>query len=178
MRISDYFNQILDSDPSDWHAISCGGAYSGPSYRYALENLTTYSAGIATTSIVANSHNMVAAFTQNISITIAWGLTSNEEFQEDWANGFPDPHASSSHVDFFFHGALVCRQLYVTVDGGRVSLPVPERGENKELTVPAGYLKLVRLLNALEGPYADEYDEYLRRAQITVVNEPWPRFST
>jgi hypothetical protein len=89
-----------------------------------------------------------------------------------WANQFPDPHATSSYVDFFYNGALIHRELYVTVDGGRVSLPLPER-RGERLVTPIGYARLCRLLVSFETN-ANEFDRYIARAGIQVVDEPWP----
>ncbi|WP_437286640.1 hypothetical protein [Sorangium sp. So ce406] len=175
MNISSFVAQIVNSSAVNWHVISCWGSGSGPSYRYELQTSTTYSSGAPTTSIDVVSHSLVATFKNDIAITIGWGLRSLDDFQEDWANGFPDPHASSSFVDMFYNGTLIYRELYVTVDGGRVALPVPEPRDGR-LVVPSAYVRLVRLLNSLEAAYASEFDSYFQRAGMTEVDEPWPQF--
>jgi hypothetical protein len=119
------------------------------------------------------SHSQTASFRQNLSLTLAWGLVANEDFREAWANGFPDPHASSSYVDFFYNGSLVYREVYVTVDGGRVSLPLPEERDGK-LFAARAYSRLCKLLMSFESGYLEKFDDSLTRAGIVLVDEPWP----
>ena len=119
-----------------------------------------------------DSHGMSAALRADLAVTLAWGLKSNEDFHEEWANQFSDPHATSSYVDLFYNGALIHRELYVTVDGGRASLPLPER-RGERLVAPIGYAHLCRLLVSFETN-ADDFDHYMTRAGISVVDEPWP----
>lgn len=46
--------------------------------------------------------------------------------EEDQTNVFPDKTATSNFVDFFYSGVLFYRDIYVSVDGGRCSLPLPK----------------------------------------------------
>ena len=59
-------------------------------------------------------------------------------------------------MDVFFCGALVWRDVYVVVDGGRGNLPIPSDRDGIQ-TVTYDEDRLMRLLNALDGPsrYAD-----------------------
>ena len=92
---------------------------------------------------------------------------------------------SSSYVDVFYNNALVFRDLYVTVDGGRVSLPLPKRkldessseGKIVALEVPEGYHDFIRLVESLEGS-ADRFEEYFVRAGMTIVEKLWPEFGS
>lgn len=172
MKFSDYVSEVLQSEKEDWNVIPCWGSGTGPSYRDKFE-ISTRIGPARSWELEVLSHSHTAALKDNLAITIAWGLSANEDFQEPWANGFADPHATSSHVDFFYHGALVYRELYVTVDGGRVSLPLPEQ-RSGQLVVAENYAKVVALLNSLEGPYADEFERYMTEAGIVRANEVWP----
>src|SRR5258706_10531254 len=117
----------------------------------------------------------------DISITLAFGLEALADFKEEWANKFPDPHASSSYVDVFYNSALVYRDIYVSVDGGRAKLPLPNRKFDKStdkviaLEVPKGRHDFIRLINSLGGAIS-QFDEYFARADFKIVDEPWPEF--
>jgi hypothetical protein len=159
MTLAELFTKILSSNPGDWNVIPCAGGGSGPSYgskftfaderdgqRFVLDE---------------DSHSSVAAFRPDLSITMAWGLSHSDDFEEPWANGFPDKRASSSFFDVFYNNALVYRGVYVMVDGGRAKLPLPK--SRADLVVPVRYSFLVRLLDQLDG-YSTDYTDYFRRA--------------
>lgn len=109
---------------------------------------------------------------------MAWGYDQNENFQQPWANKFPDSHASSSFLDIFYNGALVFRTTYVIVDGGRTYLPVPNGVWDEQKKSVVGYevprrrFNLIRLLDSLEK--ISSFDEDFGYAEFTVVDEPWP----
>lgn len=50
----------------------------------------------------------------------------NDDFQEPWANGFPDPKARSYWAEITYDRAMLDRIVLVSVDGGRAILPLPE----------------------------------------------------
>lgn len=57
-----------------------------------------------------------------------------ENFSEPWTKGFPDPHASSYNVNLNISGATMHQELFVSLDGGRYFVPIPEvRVENNSL---------------------------------------------
>ncbi len=172
MNFNDYMNAVLTSTDADWNVATCWGAGAGPSYRNKLD-IVTFSGDAGNWRLDVTSHSLTAALRSNLSITIAWGITANDDFKEDWANSFPDAHATSHYVDFFFNGALVYRALYLTVDGGRAKLPLPESDHQGRFT-PRTYATLCRLLVALEGTQASEVDKYLRTAQIRETKTRWP----
>ena len=172
MTFDEYMSLIRNSRRKDWNVIPCWGAGSGPSYRDKFE-ISAHMGKPPSWELEVHSHGMVAVLKCDISVSIAWGLTSNESFTEDWANSFPDPHASSSYVDFFHCGALIHRELYVTVDGGRVSLPLPDR-EEERLVAPRAYVELCRLLVSFESAYDEDFDRYVSNAGINVIERPWP----
>ena len=49
----------------------------------------------------------------------------NDEFNESWANEYPDSRAVSYWHDLFYDGALIERFILVYVDGFRGNLPLP-----------------------------------------------------
>ena len=58
-------------------------------------------------------------------------MTINDNFLEPWANGFPDPRARGNIADVFYNSALVLREHYVVVDGGRAYLPCQTQKRSK-----------------------------------------------
>lgn len=175
VTFSDYFASILRSGRDDWNVIGCSGA--GPSYR---DKLIEWSSRDLGKWLEVRSHPMVATLKSDLDISLAFGLDCNKDFVEAWANGFPDPKASSHFVDFFFRGSLVHRDVYVTVDGGRGNLPLPIVEYNDDyskiisLTVTQDADSFYRLFNQLENT-SYEYDDYRKRAGIEVIPGSWPK---
>lgn len=173
MTLDEYKTKILASAENDWTRIGCWGAGTGPSYRDALSVWKKGSGEFLNLDI--DSHSEILSLKSDLLISVAFGITHNNDFVEDWANSFADPHASSEFVDFFYGTQLVFRDVYVSVDGGRCCLPLPEikldesNNEVNSLTVPEDKYRFFRLLNRS----ADDYDSYLSRAGITVINGDW-----
>ncbi len=163
MTLDELLLILTESGPSDWLSIECSGTL--PSYRLAWQfgerNTRPYLEPI--------SHGQVATYKANLSITLAWGLPSQEDpWGEAWAKQFPDPKARLCFADAFFNSALVFRQQYVVVDGGRCCLPLP----SQDLGVPKGLHSFGRLLNSLTSG-TDNYDDYFRRAGLTITDSAW-----
>lgn len=176
MTLEEYEAKILASTEKDWTRINCWGAGAGPSFKNAFSVWTTGSGDFYKSEV--DSHNEVLSLKSDLLISVACGITHNDDFIEDWANSFPDAKASSAFVDFFYMNQLVFRDIYVTVDGGRCRLPLPEinysfsndfNPDKKRLTVPQGKYQFFGILNYAEY----DYDEYLRRAGIEIVDTKW-----
>jgi hypothetical protein len=172
-------DKIIASTRDDWHKITCWGANTGPSYH---SGFTFYEKWNNERGVLEeSSHSNVAVFIPDISITLAFGMDALDEFKEEWANKFPDSHASSSYVDVFYNNAFVFRDVYVSVDGGRAKLPLPTRTFDKEkkevvaLEVPERRRDFIRLVESLEGS-VDEFDQYFEEAGFSIVKKPWPQF--
>lgn len=172
MRFLSFIQKIVDSTASDWNPICCWGHGSGPSYRNSFEVETLYGA-MPRRELVSSSHSWVASYLEDLSITLAWGLIANEDYSADWTRQFPDQHAASQFVDFFYMGALVHRELCISVDGGGAKLPKPQM-INGVLDVPRSYDRLLRLINDLEGPHPSEYDACVQRANFVITDREWP----
>ncbi len=175
MNLKEYQDQILDAEKEDWNRIACWGSGSGPSYfnKFVVWN----TGGGEFSNIKVDSHDELISLKSDLSISVAWGISHNDDFKEKWANGFPDPHASSGYVDFFYYGQLVYRDIYVTVDGGRCQLPLPQMVFNRDtndiekLTVAKDKYHFFRLLNSLITTY--DYDSYFERAGLEIVDTSW-----
>lgn len=173
MTLDEFKKLIIETSIEDWTSISCWGAGSGPSYRDAISVWTRGSGEFH--NIEVDSHGEVLSLKRNLLVSVAWGMTHNNDFVEEWANSFDDPHASSSFVDFFYANQLVYRDVYVAVDGGRSLIPLPEirlvesPKEAKELVVPKEKYAFFRLLNGT----GYDYEKYFQRTGIKVIDEPW-----
>lgn len=169
MTLQELFTTILRSNVDDWNVIACGGVTGGPSYR---SRLWFHVSDGMRMSLEEESHQSVAAYKPDLSITMAWGLDCARDLREKWANAFPVPRASSHFADAFYNGALVYRSLYVVADGGRIKLPKPPLSPEM-LEVPVDYSRFVHLLNRLEGQIG--YEDYFQRAGLLTIAEDWPK---
>lgn len=173
MKLVELIKEILKSDKSDWNDIPCWGFGSGPSYK---DKFTFFEIFNGESNIIkSDSHSNILVYKNDISITIAYGLVSNEDYIEPWANQFQNPSASSYNIDIFYNNALVFRELYLTVDGGRCKLPIPSYTKNEELEVAKEYYEFVKLINNLtSGSNSDEnFNSYFNRTKIKIVETKW-----
>jgi len=103
-------------------------------------------------------------------------LEWRENYQADWCDKFPDPHASGGFVDVFFNNALVFRVAYVWVDGTFFPLP---RHAKEGLEVSKRACAFMELIDSIGRSVRRDYHKYeddLRLAGFTVVNDEWPKF--
>lgn len=179
MTLETLMEKVIHSHREEWHKITCWGANSAPSYHNRLTFYETWESNYHGV-LDAEDHSNVAVYMPDVSITLAFGLHHLDDFKEQWANKFPDSHASSSYVDVFYNNALVFRDVYVSVDGGRAKLPLPTRkfdDANKKviaLEVPRPRHDFIRLVDHFEGK--SDFDRYFRDAEFKIVNAPWPSF--
>jgi hypothetical protein len=145
------------STPDDWNVITCWGAYSGPSYLGQVLETTPEE------HTFEETHGMRGAYKPDVSVGIAWGYPSNDNWHEAWVENFPDKQASSHFVDFFYNGMLVDREVYISADGGRAYIPLPKIDT---LTITQWQYEFFGMLDRLER--TSDFDGYLRRAGITI----------
>lgn len=173
MTLDEYKKLIVASSLEDWTNITCWGAGSGPSYRDAVSVWTK--GGGEFHNIEVNSHGEIFSLKSDLLVSVACGLTHNDDFIEKWANSFPNKRASSSFVDFFYANQLVYRDIYVAVDGGRCKIPLPEMRFDESthkveaLVVPREKYNFFRLLNGTDY----NYENYFKRTGIMIVDESW-----
>lgn len=165
MDLQQYLDICAQSSPGDWNTITCWGARGGPSYLDQFEP-GEYRDGF---QLRHREHDMRASYRPDLNIGIAFGLDPDNvfpddqrSFEEDWSKNFSDSKWTFHYADFFYSGALVHREPFVTVDGGRCYLPVPDHN----LTVTRWEHDFFRVLDALEK--ASEYDEYFRQAGFAI----------
>lgn len=173
MKLKELLTLILDSNADDWSNIGCWGYGSGPSYK---NDFTFYEVFNGQDNVLnVNSHSNVCVFKDNIDITMAYGLTANDDFRADWANKFPDPKAKSKIIDIFYRNSLVFRETYLIVDGGRCEIPIPGYNEKGELIVGSDYCTFVKLLeNISNGTRTDStFNRYFDQMGIKIIDEKW-----
>ncbi len=170
MNLKDYEKLITATKESDWSKISCWGA--GPSYlnRFDVSEAAGTGQSCRAQNLEIDSHSEYMSLKKNLLVSVAWGLTEDDNFKEDWANKFPDHHAKSEFIDFFYSGVLVYRDIYVLADGGRYIIPLPDQKNNgSKLVITKPRYEFFKLLNT----NVDNYDSCLNRAGIEVVDGKW-----
>ena len=60
-------------------------------------------------------------------LTIRRGETIVRRYSEPWSESFPDPHARSYEVTLLCSGTVIASLVFVSCDGGRYQVPVPDR---------------------------------------------------
>ena len=143
MKLSDYIETILASAPEDWERIF------EPNF--------------------SDGHDRLMVLKTNLDISVALRQKHLDDFQEPWAQNFPDKRATSHFVDMLWKGRPVRRMLRVSVDGGRCGLPVPLVGGT--MFVPRDQARFFGLVEEVLGGH--EFDSYMKRAGIDVVSQPW-----
>jgi hypothetical protein len=160
MNFPNYIDTIARSAPADWN-VQTGPLFLAP----------VYPAGTAPPTMSEHLFNM--AYWPNLAITMAYGMVCSQEVQNDWANNFPDAHAASHYVDFFYNSALVFRDIVIVVDGGQGILPQPNPGPTSPYEVPRRRRDIARLIHQLTNP-ARDFDEYFASARFKAIEEVWP----
>lgn len=175
MNLKEFAELIYASSPRDWWTDACWGAHSAPSFRASLAVWTDGSDNFK--GLEVESYSNVAALKTDLSVTLAWGFPCNKEFYEPWCENFSRKDASSDYMDFYYNGALVYRDIYVNVDGGRVMLPMPntefdpKTHQVTRMTILRRKVDFYRLANGLQANY--DYGSYIERLGAEVVDGPW-----
>lgn len=84
-----------------------------------------------------------------------------DTFNESWAVNHPDKTAHRVYYRVMYNSSLIERKLLVSVDGGRATLPLPDR---KSLEVFLADVNFARIVDV-----ADATDEYIERAKLKVI---------
>ena len=161
MNYDKFIDIIKNSNVEEWNVIGCWGYGAGPSYKSKFEFYEMWDGKQSV--LKEESHSMYAVYKPDINISLAFGLTVNENFKEKWANSFPDPQASSQFVDLFYANTLVERIVYVVVDGGRAKLPLPISIKNLKVNPNEYYI--IRLIDNMESA-KDNFEKYFKQAGL------------
>lgn len=173
MTLDEVIELVTKSKTDDWNEIGCWGYGSGPSYKNQFSFYEIYEGD--PNILKADSHSTVSVYKKNLSVTMAYGLSSNDDFKEKWANQFPDPNAHSDIIDIFYNNALVFRETYLVVDGGRCKLPIPSYTKEGGLYVVKDYYEFVKFLEMLSSGASSSknFDYYFGQTGIKVVDKEW-----
>lgn len=87
------------------------------------------------------------------------------DFGEEWATKFPDPNAKSFYAHVYYDSSPVLKEYIVSVDGHRAYIPLPDRRTH---TISEFQYDMGNILNLGTGW---DYDDYLRRADVSVRTE-------
>ena len=85
----------------------------------------------------------------------------NENFVEEWANRHPDSKATGYWYDLIYDGAFIDRNILVSVDGGRASIPPPRAGTSVISRTDYHFAMVHDTLGTL--------DEYIGRSGLEVA---------
>jgi hypothetical protein len=167
MRLPELLELCANSSRADWNVIPCWGADSGPSYLDHFEPIVTHDEGF---QLRHAEHSMRGSYIPDLDIGIGWGLDSRAFFpsgdrstyETDWTDRFDDKSATVHLADFFYRGNFVHREHYLSVDGGRCYLPLP----NAQHQVSQRDHDLIAVLDRLEKE--SEFGNYFQRSGITI----------
>jgi len=81
-----------------------------------------------------------------------------DKFEEDWVEEFSDKNARRVIARVFFRGSFVTEYIFISVDGGRMLLPLPKA--YKDLRITSFQYKLGKILNSW-GIRLRHYDIYV-----------------
>ncbi len=83
-----------------------------------------------------------------------------DNFNEKWAVRHPDPKATSYFYYLFYGSSVIDRQLLVSVDGGRATLPAPDL---RDMKISEYQYRFGKIFDP-----SKQYEDYLGRSGITV----------
>jgi hypothetical protein len=173
MNLGELLGTCARSTREDWNLIGEGGGATYLNYFSVASYPETEQVEFGLTE-----HYWRASYKPDLDIGIAWGLDPKEAnndrsvFVEAWTQVFPDKSFAPQKraVDFFYRGDLVHRDYYVSVDGGRCDLPIPERGAHGEPWVVSQFQHdFFRVLHQLDGWPDHEFDSHFGRAGFNVL---------
>jgi hypothetical protein len=103
---------------------------------------------------------------------ISEGDVVNEDFAERWTTRFPDPRAWSVNVNYLCRSTMVKSSVFVVVDGGRYTVPMPKMtpgGSGLEYSIEELSIEWKTAL--LFKQYLSDIKEQLRHVGVQVIGE-------
>ncbi len=175
MTLENLIETFINSARPDWNRISCWGANGGPSFK---DKFSFWDAWNGDSNVLKHSQvSEIASYKADLSISMGWGLNIYEtdddgRVDRPWAICFPDPSPGhSKYMDFYYNNALVFREAYVVVDGGRCSLPFPNYRQDGTTYCSRRLCDFMRVFNRITG--TDNFDYYFNQTGIEIVDEEW-----
>ncbi len=100
------------------------------------------------------------------------GEAEVEHFQDEWIYNYPDmTHNSSYFVELHANGVFICRELFVTLDGGRGFIPVPnvDYVEDKAIySYNSLQVMLARVISTFPRGKAASIEEFAAEQKIPI----------
>ncbi|HZM55331.1 MAG TPA: hypothetical protein VFC03_09945 [Acidimicrobiales bacterium] len=123
----------------------------------------------------ADTHGWHATFRADVALVLWWGQVENDEFEEAWTKGFPEPRARAFAVEATYAGSTVLEDVLVDVDGGRYMVPLPrphqaERDGPIQWQVGGQGLAVARLIHDLAGWQGHEFETALALGGLVVID--------
>ncbi len=110
----------------------------------------------------------IAVFKNDPALRIEFKHTEEsvheEDFYENWANKFPDPHATSYYYYLYYGSTRLKEFILVSVDGGRALLPLPK--SVLDLSVEPIRYKIAKIFDRFGS-----CNEYMKRAGLYLANQ-------
>ncbi len=101
---------------------------------------------------------------ENVNIRLEIDEVHHSDFQEPWANKYPDPKAYSTYYTLYYNSTALQRFILVSVDGTRARLPLP-KSQDDLVVDPLSY-KVAQIFDEKE-----KLDEYMKQSEISIRNE-------
>lgn len=89
----------------------------------------------------------------------------DRKFSEPWTSSFHDSTAYMYEFKIYFDGRLISKDILISVDGGRLFIPLPESNRNRQIS--RDQYRLAKIINYYQ-PYGEDFDRYLNQADIAV----------
>ena len=103
----------------------------------------------------------VLTFKHDLNIWIKRIIT-DERFEEEWAERYPDSRAYKVNVEFYYGNSLVGTDIFVSVDGHRAIVPIVKvEGEEYTNNISRRDYIIARILSQaswVEGRYLDSFN--------------------
>lgn len=119
---------------------------------------------------VSTNASSIAVNKRDVNLRLAMNFLDEgkqcDDFQEEWANRYPDSHATGYWCDIYYGATHVARNILVSVDGGRARLPLPrQRGVDGKLTevLPFDY-RIAQIFDS-----SGSLDEYMSRSRLSLA---------
>ncbi len=159
MRLVDIQQIVAESDVGQWDRLGT------PSYIDRFGQVE----GGGNVWLEHDSHYERAVLTTHIEIGLAWGMTLVENFDEPYLRGDNDSlrdHARSAWVDVLLNGEPVCREVYVSIDSGRGTIPIPELDDTGRYWISRWQYAVVGLIDAMSSH--GHMDRYVKQAGFDI----------
>lgn len=108
-------------------------------------------------------------FKPDIRITIISDKEDAEDFYEDWIENFIDKGAKKARFFLCFNGNKIDVFYTAAVDGYRMYIPYTDLMQEQGRSITDRKYNIGKILNIPHCNVIDDYDNYLKQAQIKII---------